>query len=255
MNNLTLEPRERFDWKSVEPFYQKLLDEELIPERVPSWLLEWSDLEKIVYEANSSALRAKHANTADEQAEKTYLAFVEHVMPPASRLAQKLTEKLLTVNYQPLPEHEEMLKRFRNQAELFREENIAVSQAIETLLSEYEKFNGALMVELDGEKLTIPQTSAKLQEPDRALRERAWRGTTEVKAGISRELDNLFLELFRRRYELAKNAGLDNYRTYAWRNFNRFDYMPEDAVKFVASIEAEVVPVLAMIWEKRKQSS
>jgi oligoendopeptidase F len=253
MNQPVINPREPFDWESVEPSYQKLLGEDLTPERVPSWLLEWSELEKRVYEAHATAQRTKHANTADEEAEKTYLAFIEHVIPPASRFGQKLTEKLLTVNYRPLPEHEEMLKRFRNQAELFREENIAVNQTIETLLSEYEKFNGALMVELDGEKLTIPKTGAKMQEPDRALRERSWRGVLAAQAGISEDLDTLFLELIHRRYELAKNAGLDNYRSYAWKNFNRFDYTPEDCLEFITSIEQEVTPVLANIWEKRKQ--
>jgi oligoendopeptidase F len=246
-------PREPFDWKSVEPFYQKLLEEDLTSERVPSWLEEWSELEKIVYEAHTAAQRAKHESTADEDAEKNYLAFIEKVVPPASRFSQQLTQKLLVVDYQPLPEHEQMLKRFRNAAELFREENIAVAQTIETLLSQYEKFNGALMVELDGEKLTIPQTGAKLQEPDRALRERAWRGVMSAQGSVSRELDKLFLELVRRRDELAKNAGLDNYRSYAWKNFNRFDYTPEDCLEFITSIEHEVTPVLAKMWEKRQR--
>jgi oligoendopeptidase F len=253
MEQMTIKPREPFDWKSVEPFYQKLLGEDLTAERVPSWLQEWSELEKIVYEAHASAQRAKHANTADEIAEKAYLAFIENVLPHTSRLSQKLTQKLLAVDYQPLPEHEEMLKRFRNQAELFREENIAVNQAIETLISEYEKFNGALIVELDGEKLTIPQTSAKMQEPDRALRERAWRGVMAAQTGSSRELDRLFLELIRRRHDLTKNANLDNYRSYAWKNFSRFDYTPEDCLEFINSVEYEVTPVLSEIWGKRKK--
>lgn len=253
MEQNVIKPRELFDWKSVEPFYQKLLQENLSAERVPEWLQEWSKLEKIVYEAHASVQRAKHANTADEVAEKAYLEFIEKVVPPASRLSQQLTQKLLAVNYQPLPEYEQMLKRFRNGAELFREENIAVNQAIETLLSEYEKFNGSLRVELDGERLTIPQAGAKMQEPDRALREGAWRGVMVAQASVSRELDKLFLELLQRRRDLASNANLDNYRSYAWRNFNRFDYTPEDCLEFITSIEQEVTPILGEVWERRKE--
>jgi oligoendopeptidase F len=253
MNQIAIKPLEPFDWKSVEPFYRKLLEENLSTERVPAWLQKWSKLEDIVGEAHAVAMRTKHANTADTLAEKAYLHFVENVSPHHSRLSQELTKKLLATTYQPLPEHEQMLSRFRAQAELFREENILVQQKIETVLSEFDKLNGSLMIELDGEKLTVPTASAKLQEPDRALRERAWRSLLEVQRSVSQKLDTHLLNILTYRRELTKNVGLDNYRAYRWKELNRTDYTPEDCLEFISSIEHEVTPILAELWEKRKQ--
>jgi oligoendopeptidase F len=253
MENSVVKPREPFDWGSVEPFYQKLLEENLTAEGVPVWLQKWSDLEDVIGEAQAVAMTTKHANTADEAAEKAHLHFIENVLPHHARFNQELTQKLLATNYQPSLEHEQMIGHFRAVAELFRKENVPVQQKIEAVLSEFDKLNGGLMVELDGEKLTVPINSAKLQEPDRALRERAWRGFLKAQRSVSEELDEHFLKLIGYRRELAKNAGLANYRAYRWKELNRTDYTPESCLEFIASVEQEVKPVLAELWEKRKQ--
>jgi oligoendopeptidase F len=252
MEHVKIAPLEPFDWKSLELFYQKLLEENLTAERVPEWLQAWSDLEDIIGEAQALAMTTKHADTADEAAERAYLHFVEAVLPHHARVNQELTKKLLATSYQLLPEHEQMLNRFRAEAELYREENIPVRQKIEAILSEFDKLNGGLRVELDGEKLTVSMNSAKLHEPDRALRERAWHGFLKAKRSTSKELDEYFLELLKHRHELAKNAGLENYLAYRWRELNRTDYKPEDCLELITSIEKEVTPVLAELWEKRK---
>jgi oligoendopeptidase F len=252
MNQPVIKPRERFDWGSVEPLYQKLLEENLSAEGVPAWLQKWSDLEDVIWEAQAVAMTTKHANTADEAAEKAYLHFVEHVAPAHTRVSQELTKKLLAVNYQPSLEHEQMIGHFRAVAELFREENVAVQQKIEAVLSEFDKLNGGLMVELGGEKLTVPMNSSKLHEPDRALRERAWRAYLKAQQSVSKELGEHFLNIIKYRRELAENAGLTNYRAYRWKELNRTDYTPEDCLEFISSIAHEVTPILAGLWEERK---
>jgi oligoendopeptidase F len=246
-------PREPFDWKTLEPFYQKLLEEDLSAARVPSWLLEWSGLESVISEAWSVAQRAKYEDTANEVAEKIYLHLVENVTPHHQRLTQALTKKLLAVNYKPSSEHEQMLKRFRVEEELFREENIPVFQEIDKLNSHYEKLDGSLMVELDGETLTIPKAASKLEEPGRPQRERAYRAILKAQRHISEALDGIILELVKQRKRLANNAGFANFRDYHWQAAKRFDYSPEDCLEFISSIEYEVTPVLANLWEKRRQ--
>lgn len=253
MNQVVIQPRVPFDWKSVEPFYQKLLEEDLTPERVPFWLLEWSNLEAILSEAWSTAHRAKNEDTSDEAAEKAYLHLVENIDPLHQRTYQALTEKLLAVTYEPLPEHQQMMRRFRINAELFREENISVQQEIIKLTAQYDKLNGSLMVELDGQRITVAEAQGKLSEPDRVLRERAWRAIAKVSSSIASECDEIFLKLLVLRRELARNAGFADYRAYRWQEFKRFDYTPQDSLEFVASIEKEVVPLLNQLWEKRRQ--
>ena len=58
----------------------------------------------------------------------------------------------------------------------------------------------------------------------------------------------------RLRTHIAKNAGFENYRDYAFRRMGRFDYTPDDCVKFHQAVEDEVVPVLRELQaERRKQ--
>jgi oligoendopeptidase F len=254
MEHVKIAPLEPFDWKSLEPFYQKLLEENLTAERVPEWLQAWSDLENIISEAWSVAHRAKNENTNDEAAEQSYLHLVENVDPHHQRTYQALTEKLLGVtNYVPLPEHQQILRCFQVEAKLFREANIPIQQEINKLTTQFDKLNGSLMAELDGRQITLAEAQGLLSEPDRTLRERAWRAITAAKNSIAEECDEIFLKLLKLRRQLAHNAGFADYRTYKWQEFKRFDYTPQDSLEFVASIEKEVTPLLNEIWEKRKQ--
>lgn len=139
MNSKMIQAGELFDWASVEPLFQKLLEEDLTPERVPEWLLEWSELEKELWEAQVVSKLDIHKDTTDERAIKAHAHFIENVDPHHNSLKQKLTKKLLDLYYEPLAEHEQMFKRFRTEVKLFREENIAVQKEISTLLAEYYK--------------------------------------------------------------------------------------------------------------------
>jgi oligoendopeptidase F len=55
------------------------------------------------------------------------------------------------------------------------------------------------------------------------------------------------------RQQLAENAGLPDYRAYAFRQFARFDYTPEDCFTFHEAIETAVVPAARRIYEKKRQ--
>ena len=113
---------------------------------------------------------------------------------------------------------------------------------------------GGLKVELDGETLTIPEAERKLLDSDRSLRERVWRGVADAKLSVSGELDELFLKLFTLRRQLAENAGCLDYRDYRWRQFNRFDYTPEESRQFHESIASEAVPLVAKVRDERREA-
>jgi oligoendopeptidase F len=254
MSSSIIKPSEFFDWESLEPRYKMLLDEPLTAENIPAWLEKWSDLEKILAEVWAVAQRSKHENTADEAAEKVYLHLVDNITPHAARYTQALTEKLLAVeSYTPLAEHQQFFRRFQTDVKLFREENIPLQQEIAKLISQYETLDGSLMVDWDDTQIAIPHLWSKRHNPDRTIRERAWRKEIEARQTISEELDKHFFEMFKLRHALAKNAGFDDYRSYRWQELKRFDYTPHDSLELIESIEQEVIPVLSSIWEKRKQ--
>ena len=60
-----------FDWASVESGFQTLLEEDLTPERIPQWLLEWSRLNDIVSEAFAAAHVQKIKTPPMKQQKKT----------------------------------------------------------------------------------------------------------------------------------------------------------------------------------------
>ena len=240
-------------WSQFEAAYNNLETRELTLSNVEHWLREWSDLEKEVEEQQMALLRAKDEDTRDKAAEATYTAFVQEVTPPLSTVNQQLKVKLLGLSdYEPTPETAEFIKKFRNEAELFRGANTPLLADETTLSSEYNKIMGGVSVNLDGETLTIPEAQKKLLSPDRALRERAWRAVHEAELSVSGELDDLFLKLLKLRRHLAVNAGLSDFRSFAWRRWNRFDYTPEESLALHASIAGEVVPLTLELEEERK---
>ncbi len=238
-------------WEQLEPRYEELAERDLTTENVGGWLYDWSELSKEIEEAFAGTFRAKNENTADEAAEGAFLQFIQEVLPRAEVADQKLKLKLLALDgFVPEPGQTEFVRRFRNEAELFREANVPLFADEETLSSEFGKLTGALTVQLDGETLTIPEAEKRLREPDRELRERAWRAIKEAELSVSGELDALFLKLLKLRRQIAKNTGL-NYRDFRWRALNRFDYAPEDSRRFHDVIAAEVTPLKTKLLEER----
>ena len=241
-------------WEQFKTGYRDLEIRPLAPANVDAWLRDWSELEKSLGEHFVGLSRSKNEDTRNRAAEDTYLSFVREVLPPLQSAEQTLKKRLLGLEgYEPDVESVEFSKRFRNEAELFREENVTLLTEELTLGSEYEKFMGGLTVELDDETVTIPEAERKLLDPDRKLRERMWRAIHNAELSVAGELDILFLKLLKLRRQIAENAGFTNYRDYRWRELNRFNYAPGDSRRFHASIASEVVPLLARLREEQRQ--
>jgi oligoendopeptidase F len=251
MNENTINPH---DWSTVAPHFAALANEELTAEWVGDWLIRWSELEKILGEAGARAGRAKSEDTTNKEAEAVYLHLVQDIYPQWSIAAQALKTKLLAVpGYEPLPEHRQFLRRLRNDADLFRPENVPIQAQLQTLANEYDKLTGPMTVQLDGEEVTLPQAEGKLLDTDRSARETAWRTVQSRWLESRLELDTLYLQMLPLRRQLARNAGLSDYRAYMWRAMKRFDYTPDDSLAFHRAIEAEVVPLAKRLLESRRQ--
>ncbi len=139
------------------------------------------------------------------------------------------------------------------EAELFREENVALEAEIEEAASRYGEISAAMTVHLDGQELTLQRASLKLQEKDRATREEAWRAVADRRLADGVRLDELMDELLEMRHRVAKNAGFNNFRDYQHAKLKRFDYTPDDCIVFHRSIEHEVLPHIKVWQEDRRQ--
>ena len=69
---------------------------------------------------------------------------------------------------------------------------------------------------------------------------------------VTAELEEIFELLLEIRQKIARNAGFDNYRDYAFRRLGRFDYAPDDCLRFHEAVEAEVVPVMRELQAERR---
>ena len=110
-----------------------------------------------------------------------------------------------------------------------------------------------MTVEWDGEEKTPPQLLPFLESNDGAVRERAFR--LRAKPYVERRdvLADIFDRMYDMRQQVARNAGLENYRDYAHREKNRFDYTSEDCMRFHEAVESAVLPAVERLMERRRR--
>ncbi len=246
MTHLDINP---LDWSTIQPHVDELLTTKLSHDNVESWLKQWSDLTAALYETRTQIHREVAENTADKEAEKRFLILVEEILPKARIAEQALRNKLLAFEeYTPSSETHMMIKRFRTQASIFREQNVPLLSELMKLANQYEKIVGGMTIEWEGEVETMPQAKLHLQDRNRAVRHRAWRLMMDRFAEERERLNELYLEMLSLRRRLAKNAGLPNFRDYQWKALTRFDYTPEDCFAFHDAIEHEVVPLASQLY-------
>jgi oligoendopeptidase F len=240
------------EWSTVQPYVDCLLQAELHAGNVDAWLQQWSDLTAVLTETIAQVYREVSENTADADAEKRFLVMVESTIPEATKAEQALRQKLLAVgDYTPPPDTVLVLKRFRTEAGLFREENIPLQTELMKLGNDYDKIIGAMTVDWEGTQETIPQALLHLREKDRDTRERAWRLVMDRYLADRDRLNELYLAMLARRRQVARNAGFSDFRAYQWQAMMRFDYTPADAFTFHAAIEEKVVPLARKLYARQ----
>ncbi|HEV2108243.1 MAG TPA: M3 family metallopeptidase, partial [Thermomicrobiales bacterium] len=239
-------------WDDIQPFFEELANRPLDASNVERWLADWSALEDALWEAIDLASIAYSVDTTDPAREAANLRFSSEIAPRMDEQRVRLSGRLIDLGY----ERDDLtttLRQFRNQRDLFRAENVPLQQRLEELNARYQKITGGMTAEWDGEELPLPRLSPFLQDPDRETRERAFR--LQLQPYIERRdaLADLFNEQYALRQEIAHNAGLANYRDYAFRENNRFDYTPADCETFHRAIEEMVVPAMVRRYERRRQ--
>ncbi len=239
-------------WSDFEPYYQELAAQSLNAANVEAWLAEWSRLAGALSEIEFRLQVGTTVDTNDEAVKARYSAFLDEIYPQAKAADQTLKQKLLDSGLEPQG-FEMPLKNMRAEAALFRQENLPLLGQELKLSTRYDEIVGAQTVEWEGEEVTLPQLQPVYQDPDRARRERAWRLALDRWLEDREAINSLWGELLNLRRQLAQNAELPDYREYRWRQLRRFDYSPQDCVRFQAAIEAVVVPAAQRLYEKRRR--
>ncbi|HEX8919186.1 MAG TPA: M3 family oligoendopeptidase [Chloroflexota bacterium] len=239
-------------WSEIEPRYRDLLGRTVDAGTADSFLRDWTAVSAAVFEAQQRLKIATDQNTADEDAKHRYGAFMDAVFPAYQAAEQELRQKFLASGVVPeglaVP-----LKRMREQVELFREDNVLLLAEEQKLSTEYFAITGAQTVQWQGREVPAMRMVAELQNPDRAIREQAWRLITERRLADREAINDLWRRLLRLRVQIARNAGCDTYREYRWRQLMRFDYTPDDCKRFHRAVETVVVPALRRAARRRQE--
>ena len=239
-------------WTDIEPFYEELAMRPLGQANVENWLSDWSWLTKLVSEVNALANFDYARDTADAAKEALQLRFAVEIVPRVEEQEIRLGCRLLDLGYSRAG-LETMIRRFGNQRELFWAENVELMAKLEGLSSRYNKLVGAMAVEWQGTVVTVQSMLAHLEQTDRPMRERAFKAMFRPYIERRDDLEGLFDQMYELRQQVAVNAGLDNFRDYAHRQKNRFDYSSDDCLSWHSAVEATVVPLLDRIREQRRQ--
>ena len=243
-------------WTSFQTRYDNLLNVALEPSELPGWLDQWSQLNRVVEEVGAIVYIESTLDTTDESKEKAFLNFIEHIEPNYRRADQTLKERLLTLVFddQALgPDMTVTLRKMRNQADLFREANIPLFTELAKLGNEFDKITGGLKADWDGEEKNLSQLDTLLLDRDRTIRERAWKTIMGLWQSKRDELNNIYRQMLALRRQVAENAGLPDFRAYAYQSYNRFDYTPADSIRFQEAIEAVVVPAAERVYDRKRR--
>ena len=219
------------------------------------WLRDHSEVSAALAESSSLAYIAMTCQTDDEAKEKAYLHLVEVVdpwlKPRQFALMQKLVASAWFAGLPPL--YDVFRRSVETQVKLYREENVARETAISKLTQQYQKISGAMTVHFDGQEQTLARMARVQEEPDRPRREEAWKLVAERRLKDADAMEKLFDELLVLRNAIAHAAGFADFRAYTFASSERFDYTPEDCLRFHDAVEHHIVPLARELQEERRR--
>jgi oligoendopeptidase F len=195
-------------------------------------------------------------HTDDRVAEKNYLHFVEEIEPRCKPWWQKLHEMFVSSPLRSQLEKERytvLSRTIENRVRLFRQQNVPLEMEEAKLSQKYQKITGAMTGWFEGREQTLQQLSRYLEEPDRSVRQAVWETITARRLRDKDEIEEIFNELITLRARVAKNAGFETYRDYAFPHRERFDYTADDCLRFHDAIERTIVPTAREIMEQRRR--
>jgi oligoendopeptidase F len=238
-------------WNQIKPYAEDLQKRRLSAGSLDEWVMDWSDLNRMVSEMFARLYVATTLYTSDPEVKERFGSFLDNTLTPSLAANQALKEKLLASGLQP-DGFEIPLRSMKVEAEIYRESNLVLLNDEKKLVNEYDEVIGAQTVEWEGKEVTTTQLQPVYLSQDRSRREKAWRVSMERRLTDRQKLNELWVRLFNLRDRIAANADFADYRAYRWKELLRFDYTPDDCAAFHQAIEQVAVPAAQRIYEKRQ---
>ncbi|MGD9690982.1 MAG: M3 family oligoendopeptidase [Phycisphaerales bacterium] len=245
------------DWSQLQPLYQRLIEREVRSAAdLERLVLDRSELDAAVSEASNTLYINMTCRTDDAEVKRAYLAFVETVQPRLKEVSFELDRKVAASPFGSALPRERfgvMLRDTRTAVELFRPESIPLETELTKLDQRYSELTGAMTVRFRDVEHTLPQMARYQEEPDRGVREEAWRLVAQRRLQDREEIESIFDQMLGLRARVAANAGFSDFRAYSFRAKRRYDYTPEDCMRFAEGVERHVVPTLRQLNRQRRE--
>jgi oligoendopeptidase F len=246
------------DWASLEPIFNELQGRNINSvSGLEKWLFDRSELEAALEEDFAWRYIRMTCDTTDEKLLKDFQFFATEIEPKIAPINNQLNKKFVECQYSEELDKDRYFvytRGIKKALELFREENIPLMTQIQVEQQKYQGITGSMSVKLGGQEYTLEQAAVFLKDTDRKVRQEAWEAITARRLQDKDKLDELFNSLLKLRHQVAINAGFENFRDYMFQALGRFDYTPKDCYKFHEAIEKEIVPILKLQAEKRREA-
>ncbi len=245
------------DWAALEPWFTNLVNRPLDSKQaLEHWLRDVSELEAVVSEDACWRQIKMTCDTVNKEYEDAFTFFCMEIEPKMKPYSFELNKKLQSCPFtKELDEklYFPYLRNVANAIELYRDKNVQLQAEMSLKAQQFGVISGAMGIEVDGKEYTMQQAAKFLQNPERDIREAAYRKMAERRLVDKDKLNTLFDELLVLRQQIAKNAGFDNYRDYKFRELGRFDYTIDDCFAFHEAVKEHILPLQAMLTNARKK--
>ena len=247
-----------FDWEGLEPIFGALAGRPISgPKDLERWMSDEAELDSFITEQKALRYFNSTRQTDNPEYTKAYELYLEVLEPKIKVAGFELLKKYASSRFRTdLPQSEYGLedRRRASAVSVFRPENVELEKQDSALSQEYYRIAGAMTVEFRGQERTLQQMSKFLEEPDRALREEAWRTSNGRALKDRASLDSIYTKMVALRDRVSRNAGFANYRDYMFVKKDRFDYTPADCVRFHDAVAECIVPLSREIDEERREN-
>ncbi|KXY72004.1 M3 family oligoendopeptidase [Bacillus sp. FSL W7-1294] len=221
-----------------------------------NWLLEELRVNAEIEEEITSSLIATYRDTNDRNKRNLHMYNQNTIQPLLKRYNAKFDQKFRECQFSDLLDEQKygFMKKVRlAKSKIFNEKNIGLSIKEQELITKYREVMSNITINWEGQPKTYAYVKAKLDNPNRVIREKAWYALCKARSAVKMEIDCIMNELVQLRNEIALHAGFHNYSEYAFKQKNR-DYSIEDCYKLHESIEKYVVPIWKQLGSISKKN-
>jgi len=244
-------------WDGLAPIFDDLLHRPLQSvQDLQLWIQDKSRLDAKLSEEFAWRYIRVTCDSEDAAAAQAFQQFVQDVSPQVAELENQLNIRLVNCPFFEALEAEKYgtyRRKIKNAVALFSAQNVELQKEVQLQSKEFGRILSQMTIGMDGQQLTLQKASTLLEENDRNVRRQVYHKINQRIFQDTEELEDLFDSLLAKRHQIALNAGFANYRDYAFKALERFDYTPEDCFDFHDSISSEILPLLNTIYQTRKE--